>query len=41
MYYMHWTLDDIRKLDYRQLHWITEALADIKRKEARALRRKR
>jgi len=41
MYHMHWTLEDVRKLTYTQWNWIVKELERQKKKEARALRRKR
>jgi len=41
MYYMHWTLDDIKKLTVQQFNWIVRELEEQKKREARALRRRR
>jgi len=40
MYYMHWTLDDIKRLTIPQFNWIVRELEEQKKREARALRRR-
>jgi len=41
MYNMHWTLEDVQKLSVPQYNWIVEALKKQKKKERRAMRRRR
>jgi len=38
---MHWSLKDIQELSLPQLNWIIHHLEEVKREEARRLRRRR
>jgi hypothetical protein len=40
MYYMHWTLEDVKSLTMDQMEWIIENLNKVKKLENRRVRKR-